>query len=140
MGGFELPKSDFVVADLLALYGGELLADFREFYQLDLTEVYRGSLSTAVVAELVVQLPDRSRTKCRMQGGKEFVGWDYDRYIQVGIFDALRGLQWIMANQNAKKRSRPPEPTPVPTKPVKKENYLNSMFSKMLKEGNTGGG
>lgn len=86
-----------------------------------------------------MQLPDGSRTKCRTQGGKEFLGWDFDRYLQVGIFDALRGVQWLLANQNAKRRSQPPVPTKVPTKPVEKKDYLGSMFSKMLKEGNNGG-
>lgn len=122
----------------MAGYGGELLADFREFYSLDLTDVYRGTLPAAVALELIMQLPDRSRTKGRMQGGKEFIGWDYDRYLQVGIFDAIRGVQWILANQNARRTSPQPTPTTVPTKPVEKKNFLGSMFKQMLKGGPDG--
>jgi hypothetical protein len=124
----------------MSLYGGELLADFREYYSIDLLDVYRGSLPTAVVLELIGQLPQKSRTRGAMQGQNgEFIGWDYDRYLLVGIFDAIRGLQWIAANQNAKRRSQEPKPTPVPTKPVEKKNFLGSMFHKMLKEGSGGG-
>lgn len=90
--------------------------------------------------ELIGQLPPKSRTLGAMQGQNgAFIGWDYDRYLLVGIFDALRGLQWITANQNAKRKSQEPKPTPVPTKPVEKKNFLGSMFHKMLKEGSGGG-
>lgn len=132
--GFE-PKSDFVVADMLNTYGGELLADFREYYGLDLWRVFDGSLPTGVVLELIGQLPDRSRTRGRMQGGKEFIGWDYDRYLAVATFDALRGVQWILANQNAKRKSQVPKPTSVPSKPVEKKGFLGNMFTKLLKDG-----
>ena len=85
--------------------------------------------------ELIIQLPDRSRTKGRMQGSRDFIGWDYDRYLAVATFDAIRGLQWIMANQNAKRKSQQPQPTSVPTKPTEKKNFVGTMFRRMLAEG-----
>lgn len=100
-----------------------MLADFREFYNLNLADVLRfdGSLSVWEAATLATQLPPSSRTAAAMQGGAEYCGWTIDRYLLAALLDAVNVNTFAFVSANSKKKPKPPKLTPRPGDEVRKQ-------------------
>jgi hypothetical protein len=112
-----------------------MLADFREFYGLRITDVLKfdGSLPVWEAAILTRQLPQTSRTVCAVQGGAEYLGWDINTHLLAAVVDALQVSNYMFAKVNSKKRVKAPVPVPRPgdAERRKREN-LNNPFAQMV--------
>jgi hypothetical protein len=112
-----------------------MLADFREYYGLRATDIYRfdGSLPIWEAAILTRQLPHTSRTVAAVQGGKEYLGWDVNTHLMATLVDLLQVNNYMFAKVNSKKRVKAPTPIPRPgdAERRKRENQ-NNPFAQMV--------
>ncbi len=112
-----------------------MFADFREYYGLRLTDVFRfdGSLLVGEAAILARQLPHTSRTMCAVQGGMEYRGWDVQTHLLAALVDSLNVSNYMFAKVNSKKRVKAPAPVPRPgdAERRKREN-MNNPFAQMV--------
>lgn len=112
-----------------------MLADFREYYGLRVTDIYRfdGSLPLWEAAILARQLPLTSRTVCAVQGGKEYLGWDVNTHLIAALVDSVQISNYMFAKVNSKKRVKAPIPVPRPgdAERRKRENQ-NNPFAQMV--------
>jgi hypothetical protein len=112
-----------------------MLADFREYYGLRVTDIYRfdGSLPVWEAAILTRQLPLTSRTIAAVQGGKEYLGWDVNTHLMATLVDLLQVNNFMFAKVNSKKRVKAPTPIPRPgdAERRKRENQ-NNPFAQMV--------
>ncbi len=112
-----------------------MLADFREFYGLRVTDVFKfdGSLPLWEAAILARQLPHTSRTVCAIQGGKEYQGWDINTHLLASLLDSVQVSNYMFAKVNSKKRVKAPVPVPRPgdAERRKREN-ANNPFAQMV--------
>lgn len=109
-----------------------MLADFREYYNLNLADVLRfdGSLPVWEAATLAKQLPPSSRTAAAMQGGSEYWGWTIDRYLLTALLDALNANTYAFVAANSKKKPKPPKLTPRPGDEERKQQAkMNNPFA-----------
>lgn len=109
-----------------------MIADFREYYGLRLTDVARfdGSLPVWEAAILTRQLPQTSRTFAAQQGGVEYLGWDMDRYFLAAIVDLLNANLTAFVQSHSKKKVKVPPPVPRPGDAErKKQQMLNNPFA-----------
>lgn len=112
-----------------------MFADFREYYGLRITDVYRfdGSLPLWEAAILARQLPLTSRTVAAVQGGKEYLGWDVNTHLMAALVDSVQISNYMFAKANSKKRVKEPIPVPRPgdAERRKREN-MNNPFAQMV--------
>lgn len=112
-----------------------MFADFREYYGLRLTDVFRfdGSLSVGEAAILTRQLPHTSRTMSAVQGGAEYLGWDVQTHLLAALVDSVNVSNYMFAKVNSKKRVKAPAPVPRPgdAERRKREN-ANNPFAQMV--------
>lgn len=112
-----------------------MLADFREYYGLRVTDVFKfdGSLPLWEAAILARQLPLTSRTLCAIQGGREFLGWDVNTYMLATIVDLLQVEGYMFAKVNSKKKPKVPKMVARPgdAERRRRENAQNP-FAKMV--------
>lgn len=109
-----------------------MLADFREYYNVRLTDVMRfdGSLPVWEAAVLAKQLPHASRTIAAIQGGVEYWGWTQDRYFLAALLDAINIHTFAFVTANSKKKVKQPHPVPRPGDAErKKQQMLNNPFA-----------
>jgi hypothetical protein len=102
------------LASLIDDFGGVIAADLAEVYHVDLGDVFRGDPRPHWWLNLIVQLPPSSRFYAQRRGGPHFRGWDEDRYLMVGVINAVRSLQWTYVASKSKRRPPPPPPFPIP--------------------------
>lgn len=71
-----------------------LMADFQQFYGLDLADLWRGTLSARRALILVGHLDDivESRYRALKRGGLEHLGWGIDRHIAADTRDMLLAI------------------------------------------------
>lgn len=115
----------------------ELYADFREFYNLRLTDVLKfdGSLSVWEAALLAKKLPERSRTIAALQGGVEYQGWTLDRHLLASLLDAINSNTFAFVSANSKKKPKPPKPVQRPGDAERKQKEKeNNPFALMVKK------
>lgn len=112
-----------------------MFADFREFYGLRVTDVFKfdGSLPVGEAAILTRQLPLTSRTMAALQGGKEYLGWDMNTHLLAALVDSVGVSNYMFAKVNSKKRVKAPVPVPRPgdAERRKRENQ-NNPFAQMV--------
>lgn len=65
---------------------------------------------------LIQNLPDDSATVAAMRGGRQFYGWDTDRYLMAQLVDSVRENTWVLAAVNSKKKPKRPDPLERPGK------------------------
>ena len=109
-----------------------MLADFREYYGLRLSDVLRfdGSLPVWEAAILATQLPPTSRTAAMVQGGIEYWGWTLDRHLFAATLDAINTHVYAYVQSNTKKKVKQPHPVPRPgDEERKKQAALNNPFA-----------
>lgn len=120
---------------LIDLYADALIADLLQIYQVDLRDVFvdGSGVTPRYLLALIIELPHTSRTVALRRGGAEFTGWSEDRYIQVGIYNALRELTYvtIAANTDKKHKPRPPKPYPLPVEKAIKKSHKPGSFGYM---------
>lgn len=98
------------------LLADEMLADFQQFYGLDLGELMlHGEFSRAVA--LASQLPARSRLVTSM---RPELAWDERTYILAGIHDTLAGIAHGLGGGKGAKPKPIPRPKPKPKKKRRK--------------------
>lgn len=80
-------------------HGVVLMADFQQFYGVNLQDLWTGQLSTRRALILLRGLHDidDSRYKAELRGGPQFIGWGEDRYIAAELHDwtILLAAAWI---------------------------------------------
>jgi hypothetical protein len=104
---------------LIDEHGEALLSDMLHYYRVDLRELFsrEAPLSPRWVLSLILNLPSTGAFWASRSGGKQFRGWDVDRYALVSLVDAVRVNNYIltMVNRDPKKsKPKPPEPFPTP--------------------------
>ena len=98
------------------LLADEMLADFQQFYGLDLGELMlRGEFSRAVA--LASQLPARSRLVTSMRPD---LAWDGQTYIRAGVHDTLASIAYGLGGGKGAKPKPIPRPKPKPNKRKRK--------------------
>lgn len=90
----------------MAAQGEALEADFHRFYQLDLADLWRGSLSPRKAAVLAVHLPPEAAI---YRQGPDDRLWSLETQMLASIIDLIRQTQFAWANAKV-----PPEPLPRP--------------------------
>lgn len=108
------------LCDLVDEFGDELEADFTQFYQLDIADVWRGQLSPRRVLVLAGQLGTvpGSRFRALTLGGADFVGWTRDSEILADVHDAIVDNSLVTSKVAG---GKPGAPTPYP-RPLRKED------------------
>ncbi|ALF02166.1 tail assembly chaperone [Mycobacterium phage LadyBird] len=105
------------LAELIDKFGGALLADLRQYYQVDLRDLFRDEdpLTPRFVLVLVLCLPKDGAFYAARRGGMQYRGWDEDRYALADIYDAINAGNhlFMMANRDRTK-PKPKAPTPYP--------------------------
>ena len=96
MGPGEWPGGSFVLDRELELYGEEIAADFRSYYNIGVGDLFTDSSLTVTEALILLrQLPVGSRYISARQGNPDYVGWDESRYLQAGLFNLMKNLIWV---------------------------------------------
>ncbi len=105
------------LADELDSHGGYILSDFREYYRVDILDLFRDDreLSPRVAMQLLMDLPTDSRYVASVRGGQKFRGWGEDRYALVDIANTMRSLVFLYSQTHSKKKLTHPKPFPFPT-------------------------
>jgi len=90
-----------------------MFADFREYYNIRLSDVLRfdGSLPVWEAVVLAKQLPHSSRTMACLQGGIEYWGWTFDRHVMVALLDAMTIQNYAFISAHTE--TKIPKPRPV---------------------------
>jgi hypothetical protein len=89
-----------------------------------------------LVLLLVQRLPDDSMTAALRQGGPQFLGWDTDRYLAAGIYDALNVNTRATGNwKNGRAPHIPdfprPKPSPDAAGPQKPKTSVKDIFARL---------
>lgn len=113
-----------------------MFADFREYYNLRLSDVleWDGSLPVWEAAILALELPLSSRTMAMVQGGKEYWGWTLDRHLLASVLDSIQVDTFAFVQAHSKKKIKAPNPVQRPgdAERTKNEN-ANNPFAQMVK-------
>lgn len=102
-----------------------------------LTDVLKfdGSLPVWEAVILLKQLPRTSRTAAMLQGGKEYWGWDIDRYILAAVLDAVNVNTFAFVSANSKQKVKPPAPMTRPGDAERKAlEAQNNPFAQIVKK------
>ncbi|WP_382307277.1 hypothetical protein [Herbiconiux sp. UC225_62] len=108
---------------LIDEHGVELRGDFQEFFQLDLVDVWRGSITprrALDLAESLFSVP-RSRYRAAVMGDR-WLGWSSETAVLADVFDAVRDAMTSNAEIWGGKISAPkyPRPAAKPDMPASK--------------------
>lgn len=91
-----------------------------------------GDLSPRLLLSLISNLPTDGALYASMRGGKQFRGWDVDRYALVSLLNAQRAGNHItlMVNRDPKKpKPKPPAPFPTPDSEERKSAAKPGSFA-----------
>lgn len=109
-----------------------MIADFQQFYGLDLLDVFKfdGSLTPVRAALLIEKLPFESRYFAVVQGGSDFLGWTPTYHALVSLIEQQSWTNFILAQSNSKKKLKTPKSIARPgDKERKKEQNKGNLFS-----------
>lgn len=113
--------------------GEALLADFREYYSLDLSaSLFGGELRPREVLTLIAMLPESSRYNAVQMGGMEHYGWTQDRYMGAATYNVLQIILYVFTQSKTKKRIQKPELWPMPGKPRMNKKSEEGGFAQMI--------
>ena len=106
------------LARLIDQYGELIVPDLLREYGVDARDVFvEGTgVTPRFLLSLIIRLPSGSDTKAAIRGGAQFEGWDQDRYLTVGVINAVRELTNVLISVNTSKGKKPKhlDPFPVP--------------------------
>lgn len=89
-------------------YASELEADFQRYYQIDLGDLWRGTLSVRRAGVLASQLPAGSNLWLAVDSQAQ--SWTLDTHLLASILHAVQGANWQRGGGKGKK----PEPITRP--------------------------
>lgn len=112
MGGGDQPGGSAELARQLDKRGECILADLREYYGVDLSDVVKpgSGVTPSVVLTLLRQLPVGSRTIADMRGGEQFRDWNNTQYQLATVIDAVQQNTHALVTANSKKAPKAPDP------------------------------
>lgn len=116
------------LAQLIDEYGEVIAADLKEYYNVDLRDIFNpeARLTPLWLLTLLKGLPEGSRFVAEKRGGQQFRGWDAGRYATVATVNAVRALQWTYVAAHSKSKPKPPDPFPIPESSISKKRKPNS--------------
>lgn len=115
----------------------EMFADFREYYDIRLSDVLRfdGSLPVWEAVVLAKQLPPTSRTMACLQGGIEYWGWTLDRHVMVSMLEAMRIQNFAFISAHTEKKIQAPTPIARPGDEERRRmEAQNNPFAQIVKQ------
>ncbi|MGW1740037.1 hypothetical protein ACWCPQ_14635 [Nocardia sp. NPDC001965] len=131
-GGYPAGGSA-ALARLIDQYGEKIVPDLMREYSVDIRDVFvEGSgVTPKWLLTLIIGLPLGSDTKAAMRGGSQFEGWDKDRYLMVGVINAVRELtnKFIQANTPKGKTPKLLDPFPIPHETSTKKQHKPGSFA-----------
>lgn len=100
-------------------HGEILVPELRHYFGIDLRDLFLedSPLSPDYVLIHIKYLPMESAFVAALRGGRQFRGWDEDRYQTAALINSIRALghNFVLANSDPKKRKpQPPDPWPLP--------------------------
>ncbi|WP_405960616.1 hypothetical protein OG235_24795 [Streptomyces sp. NBC_00024] len=107
-GGDRTPGSRWLAQLIREGRAGALRADLAHFYQRDLLDVWRGTLSPRAVYELVEHIPDDSAIQAELRGGRQHRGWSIAAYLAAAQVDASHDTAWVTASAASRKSVKRP--------------------------------
>ncbi|WP_280350340.1 hypothetical protein [Nocardia abscessus] len=132
MDGGDPAGGSAELARLIDKYGETLVPDLKRFYNVDIRDVFiEGTgVTPRFLLSLIIHLPAESATVAEQRGGQQFLGWTEDRYLAAGIYNAIRELTWAFIAANSKKKPKPPDALPLPSKEGKpKQEHKPGSFA-----------
>ncbi|AMS00924.1 tail assembly chaperone [Mycobacterium phage Loser] len=106
-----------VLAELIDKFGGALLADLREYYQVDLRDLFseEAPISPRFVLALVLCLPKDGAFYAERRGGQQYRGWDGQLNALADIYDVIQaGNHLFMLAHRDPNKAKPKAPQPYP--------------------------
>lgn len=75
------------------------------------------------LVDLILWLPDDSPLHASLKGGREYLGWTWDRIIRTMLFEQvqLNGFNFIKANSGKNAKLTAPRPIDWPGRNIKKK-------------------
>lgn len=115
------------LAEVIDRHGGELVADFRRFYGINLGDILSddSDLSPGYVLQLIEYLPADSAFVAANLGGREKV-WSINDHLLATNIDAVNTLTHVMIAAHSGKKFKPPEPMWRPGSDEKQESKKKS--------------
>lgn len=107
--GDRTPGSRWLAQLIREGRAGALRADLAHYYQRDLLDVWRGSLSPSTVYDLVEHIPDDSALQALMRGGRQHRGWTVAAYLAAATVDASHDTAWVTASAHSRKTIKRPQ-------------------------------
>ncbi|WP_367137891.1 hypothetical protein [Saccharothrix sp. HUAS TT1] len=129
MDGEDPGGGSVVLARLLDRHGEAILADFRQYYGVNLVEAYRDWSPLYLLAH-IRQLPIESRTVAAMRGGEQFNGWGVDRYFLAALIDAVHDQTYAFVAANSKRKPKRPKPIERPKKAHASQSKTNPWLAR----------
>jgi len=131
-GGYSTGGS-LELARLIDRYGEVLIPDLKQYYGIDLRDVFSevDPISPRWVLLHARNLPMGSAFVAQLRGGPQFLGWDQGRYMTAMLIDVIRTFQYvfILAHVDPKKKKpAPPEPFPLPDKTARTKVHKPGSF------------
>ncbi|AIG78467.1 Hypothetical protein AJAP_28145 [Amycolatopsis japonica] len=135
MGGGDPAGGSGELARLIDRYGEYILADFQQYYRIDLADVLRpgSGLSARRALALLRQLPIESATVAQLRGGPEFRGWGITQYLLADLVDAVQFNTHAFISANSKKKPKPPQPFDRPESRAKRKRGSNSFAAMAMR-------
>jgi hypothetical protein len=132
----------------------EVEADLRRWYQVRLTDLYRGALSFRELWVLIAKLPQESWTQTALrdkptegleglappESEQKFGPWAHADYQRAALIDAVNYLTFVLARVNGNEKFQPFDPTPKPgmNRPVRIQSDDNVRYLDNLRARGTG--
>ena len=98
-------------------------ADLLRFYQMDLLDYYRGTLSPRRLRVLIRYLPRESALVRALHG--DVADWGLTEHLLAGVVDELAVGNWLFVTANSDEHADPPaRPRPVPRPGAEEEEEI----------------
>lgn len=112
MDGEHAGGGSLELARLIDEYGQHLIPDLKEYYGIDLRDLFAedSPLDPRWVLMHASNLPIASSYVAAQRGGSEFTGWDQAQYDRAAMIDALNDLGYILIMANRDPSKKAPEP------------------------------
>lgn len=112
------------------------MASFRQYYGLDFMTALYETHTPRELVDMITWLPDGSPLSASMRGGREHLGWTWERILSVYLLEQsqMNGFNFVKANtpKSSAKTLTPPKPIPFPGRKLAKQNRLGD-FGPMIR-------
>ena len=118
------------------------MASFRQYYGLDFMDALYRTHSPRELMALITWLPDDSPLAASLRGGRDHLGWTWDRILSLFILEQLQmnGFNFIKANTGkaSAKTLKAPDPIPFPGRVMPKPKTNRASIMPMVRLLSTG--